>query len=140
MQMWKEFREFIMRGNVMDLAVGIIIGTAFIAIVNSLVNDIIMPPIGMAIGGVDFSSLVWTLKAAEGETPAVTMNIGIFLNAIIQFLIIAFVVFLLVRAMNNMMTRFQRKKEEGSIVVEPTTDEKLLEAIKELTAAIKAQK
>jgi large conductance mechanosensitive channel len=138
--MWKEFREFIMRGNVMDLAVGIIIGTAFIAIVNSLVNDIIMPPIGMAIGGVDFSSLVWTLKAAEGETPAVTMNIGIFLNAIIQFLIIAFVVFLIVRAMNNMMTRFQKKKEEGSIVVEPTTDEKLLEAIKELTAAIKAQK
>jgi large conductance mechanosensitive channel len=138
--MWKEFREFIMRGNVMDLAVGIIIGTAFIAIVNSLVNDIIMPPIGMAIGGVDFSSLVWTLKAAEGETPAVTMNIGIFLNAIIQFLIIAFVVFLLVRAMNNMMTRFQRKKEEGEIVVEPTTEEKLLEAIKELTAAIKAQK
>jgi large conductance mechanosensitive channel len=140
MQMWKEFREFIMRGNVMDLAVGIIIGTAFIAIVNSLVNDIIMPPIGLAIGGVDFSSLVWTLKAAEGETPAVTVNIGIFLNAIIQFLIIAFVVFLLVRAMNNMMTRFQKKKEEGSIVVEPTTDEKLLEAIKELTAAIKAQK
>ena len=138
--MWKEFREFIMRGNVMDLAVGIIIGTAFIAIVNSLVNDIIMPPIGLAIGGVDFSSLVWTLKAAEGETPAVTMNIGNFLNAIIQFLIIAFVVFLIVRAMNNMMTRFQRKKEEGSIVVEPTTDEKLLEAIKELTAAIKAQK
>jgi large conductance mechanosensitive channel len=140
MQMWKEFREFIMRGNVMDLAVGIIIGTAFIAIVNSLVNDIIMPPIGLAIGGVDFSSLVWTLKAAEGETPAVTMNIGVFLNAVIQFLIIAFVVFLIVRAMNNMMTRFQRKKEEGSIVVEPTTDEKLLEAIKELTAAIKAQK
>jgi large conductance mechanosensitive channel len=140
MQMWKEFREFIMRGNVMDLAVGIIIGTAFIAIVNSLVNDIIMPPIGLAIGGVDFSKLVWTLKAAEGETPAVTMNIGIFLNAIIQFLIIAFVVFLLVRAMNNMMTRLQRKKEEVVVVVEPTTDEKLLEAIKELTATIKAQK
>jgi large conductance mechanosensitive channel len=126
--------------KVMDLAVGIIIGTAFIAIVNSLVTDIIMPPIGMAIGGVDFSSLVWTLKAAEGETPAVTMNIGIFLNAIIQFLIIAFVVFLLVRAMNNMMTRFQRKQEEVVVVVEPTNDEKLLEAIKELTAAIKAQK
>lgn len=138
--MLKEFREFIMRGNVMDLAVAIIIGTAFIAIVNSLVNDIIMPPIGMAIGGVDFSSLVWTLKAAEGETPAVTMNIGIFLNAIIQFLIIAFVVFLIVRAMNNMMTRFQKKNEDVVVVVEPTNDEKLLEAIKELTAAIKAQK
>ena len=138
--MWKEFREFIMRGNVMDLAVGIIIGTAFTAIVNSLVTDIIMPPIGLAIGGVDFSQIVWTLKAAEGETPAVTVNIGLFLNAILQFLIIAFAVFLLVRGLNNMAKRFERKKEAGEVVVEPTTEEKLLEAIKELTAAIKAQK
>jgi large conductance mechanosensitive channel len=135
--MWKEFRDFIMRGNVVDLAVGIIIGTAFTAIVNSLVKDIIMPPIGVIIGGIDFSSIAITLKAAAGDVPAVTINIGVFLNAVIQFLIIAFAVFMLIRGLNSMT---KKKEEAPAAPPAPTTEEKLLEAIKELTVAIKAQK
>lgn len=146
--MLKEFQKFIMRGNVLDLAVGIIIGAAFTAIVNSLVNDIIMPPIGFALGGVDFSNLFFSLNgvsyeslAAAKEAGAPTINYGVFINALIQFLIVAIVVFLLVRAVNKMMTRFEKKEEEVVVVaVEPTTDEKLLKAIEDLTAAIKAQK
>jgi len=139
--MFNEFKQFIMRGNVLDLAVGIIIGTAFKDIVNSLVNDIIMPPIGLALGGVDFSNIYITLKAASGDVPAVTMNVGVFINTIIQFLIIAFAVFMVVRAANNMMARFEKEEEAASEApAEPTTDEKLLEAIQELTATIKAQK
>ena len=92
--MWREFRDFAMRGNVIDLAVGIIIGAAFTTIVNSLVNDIIMPPIGLLLGGVDFSSLKIVLKAAVGGDPATEVAIrwGLFLNAVIAFLVIAFVV------------------------------------------------
>ncbi len=138
--MLQEFQKFIMRGNVIDLAVGIIIGTAFTAIVNSLVNDIIMPPIGLAIGGVDFSNLAIVLKEATADTEAVTIGYGVFLNALIQFLIIAFVVFMLVRSVNNLMARFEKEEEEAPAPAEPTTEEKLLEAINELTAAIKEQK
>lgn len=139
--MWQEFRKFIMRGNVVDLAVGIIIGTAFTVIVTSLVNDILMPPIGVLIGGVDFSQIVITLKAATADTEAVTIKVGVFINAIIQFLIIAFAVFMLVRGMNTMMARFEKKAESAPAApAEPTTEEKLLAAIQELTAAIKAQK
>ena len=111
---FKEFKAFAMRGNVLDLAVGIIIGGAFGTIVKSLVDDIIMPPIGLAMGGVDFSDILVVLR--EGATPgpypsvaaaqaagAVTMNVGLFINSIITFLIIAFAVFLLVRAANRMM-------------------------------------
>jgi large conductance mechanosensitive channel len=144
--MLKEFQTFIMRGNVLDLAVGIIIGAAFTGIVNSLVNDIIMPPIGMALGGVDFSNLFFSLNgvayeslAAAKEAGAPTINYGVFINSLIQFLIIAFVVFLLVRAMNRMMVRFQKKEEVVVVAVEPTTDEKLLKAIEDLTAAIKTK-
>jgi large conductance mechanosensitive channel len=138
--MWKEFSKFIMRGNVMDLAVGIIIGTAFTAIVNSLVNDIIMPPIGLIIGGVDFSNIVITLKEAAGDVPAVTINIGVFINAVIQFLIVGFAVFLMVRSVNNLMTRLEKKEEAAPAApAGPTTEEQLRDAIKELTAAIKAQ-
>ena len=145
--MIKEFQKFIMRGNVLDLAVGIIIGAAFTAIVNSLVNDIIMPPIGFALGGVDFSNLFFSLNGvayesltAAKEAGAPTINYGVFINALIQFLIVAIVVFLLVRAVNKMMTRFEKKEEVVVVAVEPTTDEKLLKAIEDLTAAIKAQK
>ena len=112
--MFKEFKAFAMRGNVLDLAVGIIIGGAFGTIVKSLVDDIIMPPIGLAMGGVDFSDILVVLR--EGKVPgpyatvadaqaagAVTMNVGLFINSIITFLIIAFAVFLLVRAANRMM-------------------------------------
>ncbi len=137
--MVKEFREFIMRGNVIDLAVGFIMGVAFTAIVTSLVNDIIMPPIGMLLGGVDFSNIVITLKAATDTDPAVTMNIGIFINTVIQFVIIAFVVFLLVRMVNNMRDRLI-KKEVAVAAAVPSPEEKLLVAINDLTAAIREEK
>lgn len=144
--MLKEFQQFIMRGNVLDLAVGIIIGAAFTGIVSSLVKDIIMPPVGLLLGGVDFSSLYWNLSgtayeslAAAQEAGAATINYGLFINAIIQFLIVALVVFLVVRAMNSMMARFEKKQEEAA-AAEVSADEKLLKAIEELTAAIKAQK
>jgi large conductance mechanosensitive channel len=121
--MIREFREFVMRGNVIDLAVGIIIGAAFTAIVTSLVTDIITPVFGLILGGVDFSNIFITLRdgttpgpyptlAAAQEAGAVTINVGVFLDAIISFLIIAFVVFLLVRAVNRLMTL--RKKEEAA--------------------------
>jgi large conductance mechanosensitive channel len=139
--MLNEFKQFIMRGNVLDLAVGIIIGTAFKDIVDSLVNDVIMPPIGLVLGGVDFSNIFITLKEASGETEAVTINIGVFINTLIGFLIIALVIFLIVRMANNMMVRFEKKEEAApEAPAAPTTEEKLLEAIQELTAAVKAQK
>jgi large conductance mechanosensitive channel len=107
--MWKEFREFAARGNVIDLAVGVIIGAAFGRIVSSLVDDVIMPPIGMALGGVDFASMFVALNgvsyptiAAAKAAAAPTINYGTFINTIIQFLIVAFVVFLLVRQINRM--------------------------------------
>ena len=119
--MFKEFREFAMRGNVLDMAVGIIIGVAFGAIVRSLVNDVIMPPIGLALGRIDFANLFINLSggsyaslAAAKEAGAVTINYGMFVNTVINFIIIAFVVFLMVRSMNKL----KRKEEEPA---EPTT-------------------
>lgn len=107
--MWDEFKKFIQRGNVMDLAVGVIIGGAFGSIVNSLVNDVIMPPIGMLVGNVDFSDLYINLSGgsfgslAEAQSAgAVTINIGLFINAVINFLILAFVIFIMVRQMNKL--------------------------------------
>lgn len=97
-----EFKKFALRGNVMDMAVGIIIGAAFGTIVNSLVKDVIMPPVGLLLGGVDFSDLSLTLKHAVGDTPAVAINYGVFINAVISFLIVAFAVFLLVKGMNKL--------------------------------------
>ena len=107
--MWKEFKEFVMRGNVMDMAVGIIIGAAFGKIVTSLVNDMIMPPIGLILGKVDFSSLFLNLSSTHYESLAAakaagapTINYGVFLNAVIDFLIVAFVIFLLVKQVNRL--------------------------------------
>ena len=107
--MWDEFKKFIQRGNVMDLAVGVIIGGAFGSIVNSLVNDVIMPPIGKLVGNVDFSDLYINLSGgsfgslAEAQSAgAVTINIGLFINAVINFLILAFVIFIMVRQMNKL--------------------------------------
>lgn len=124
--MWKEFREFIMRGNVIDLAVGIIIGAAFTSVVNSLVNDIIMPPIGALMGGIDFSEIYINLSgtayeslAAAQEAGAATINIGLFINAVINFLIVGLAVFLLVRAVNRVM---QQKEEEPEAPAEPKPD------------------
>lgn len=111
--MLKEFRDFAMRGNVIDLAIGVIIGASFGAIVNSLVKDVLMPPLGLLLGKVDFANLFWVLKSGTPPPPyptvadaqaagAVTINYGIFINTIISFLIVAFVVFLIVRAVNRM--------------------------------------
>ena len=123
--MLKEFKEFINRGSVMDLAVGIIIGGAFTSIVTSLVNDVVMPVISMIIGGFDFSSLKLTIPAyIEGIEPA-TINYGNFIQAVINFLIIAFVIFILIRTLNKVRERAERltkkaeeKKEEEAAKVE----------------------
>lgn len=143
--MIQEFRKFIMRGNVIDLAVGIIIGAAFTAIVNSLVNDVIMPPIGLILGGVDFSNIFVLLR--EGATPgpyatlkaaqdagAVTLNVGLFVNQVINFLIIAFVIFLIVRAVNRLQDQFARK--EVAKPAGPTTEEKMVETLDRLTTVL----
>ena len=130
--MLQEFKKFAMRGNVVDMAVGIIIGGAFGTIVKSLVADVIMPPIGLLMGGVDFSDLFVTLKAgAEGgsyatlaaaqEAGAVTINYGLFLNSVISFLIVAFAVFLLIRSINRMQEMGEKPEEEAP--AEPTTKE-----------------
>lgn len=120
--MIKEFREFMLRGNVMDLAVAVIIGGAFTAIVTSLVNDIIMPVVGVILGGVDFTALAITVGDAN-------ITYGNFIQAIINFLIIALVLFLLIRSINNM----SRKKEEAPAAPpEPTAEEKLLAEIRDL--------
>jgi large conductance mechanosensitive channel len=112
--MLKEFKDFAMRGNVVDMAVGIIIGAAFGAIVKSLVTDVIMPPIGLLLGGVDFTNIFITLSGGDyaslaeaQEAGAATINIGVFINQVISFIIVAFAVFLLIRAINNL-----KKKEE----------------------------
>ncbi|HSC58323.1 MAG TPA: large-conductance mechanosensitive channel protein MscL [Gemmatimonadales bacterium] len=112
--MLKEFKAFALRGNVVDMAVGIIIGAAFGAIVKSLVDDVLMPPLGALIGGVDFSSLTFTLREASAGTPAVVIRYGVFLNTVVSFLIVAFAVFLLIRVMNRML-----KHEEAPAA--PTT-------------------
>jgi large conductance mechanosensitive channel len=126
--MLKEFKEFAMRGNVVDMAVGIIIGGAFGTIVKSLVSDVLMPPIGLLLGGVDFSNLFITLKDGTAAGPyvtlamaqdagAVTLSYGLFLNSVISFLIVAFAVFLLIKGLNNL------KREEAAPEEEPTTKE-----------------
>jgi len=134
--MWKEFRDFIMRGNVLDLAVGVIIGAAFGAIVTSLVNDIIMPPIGVLLGDVDFSEIAITLKEAEGEDPAVTMNIGAFINTVINFLIIALVIFFVVRWFNRLADMAKEKEtEEAAPEPAPATDQLMLEELRAIRKA-----
>ncbi len=128
MAMMEEFKKFAMRGNVVDMAVGIIIGGAFGTIVKSLVDDVIMPPVGLLLGGVDFSDLFITLKegatagpyatlVAAKEAGAVTLNAGLFVNSMISFLIVAFAVFMLIKGMNSL----QKKEEEAP--AEPTEKE-----------------
>jgi len=109
MGMAQEFKAFAMRGNVVDMAVGIIIGGAFGKIVSSLVNDVIMPPIGVLLGGVDFSNLALTLKDASGDAAAVTINYGVFINTVLDFLIVAFAIFVMIKLMNA-----AKKKEEAA--------------------------
>ncbi len=102
MSITKEFKEFAVKGNAVDMAVGIIIGASFGKIVTSLVGDVIMPPIGLLLGGVDFKNLKATLKAATATTPAVTLNYGMFINTVIDFLIVAFSIFLVVKLINTL--------------------------------------
>lgn len=139
--MLKEFQKFIMRGNVVDLAVGVIIGAAFTSIVDSLVKDVIMPPLGFILGGVDFSNFFFqisgdthydTLKAAQ-DAGAVTINYGIFANACIKFLIVAFAVFMMIRGLNKLTERF-RKEEAAAPTPPDNKQEILLTEIRDLLA------
>jgi len=132
-----EFKTFAMRGNVMDMAVGIIIGGAFGKIITSFVNDVIMPPIGLLVGGVDFSDLKLIMKAAvmngtELVKPAVTLNIGTFINTVIDFVIIAFAIFMMIKAMNNLKKKEEEKPAPAPAVAEPSAEEKLLTEIRDL--------
>lgn len=130
MSVVKEFKEFISRGNVVDMAVGVIIGGAFGKIVSSLVGDVIMPPIGVLLGGVDFSNLVLVIKEAVGENPAVTINYGTFLKNIVDFLIVAATIFLFVKSINTL----KRKEKEAPPAAPPPPpkQEVLLEEIRDL--------
>lgn len=138
MAVMQEFKKFAMRGNVVDMAVGIIIGGAFGTIVKSLVDDVIMPPVGLLLGGVDFSDLFFTLKEgatagpyatveAAKEAGAVTLNAGLFVNSMISFLIVAFAVFLLIKGMNSL----QKQEEKEEAPAAPPEDIVLLREIRD---------
>jgi len=129
MSILKEFKEFAVKGNAVDMAVGIIIGASFGKIISSLVADVIMPPIGVLVGGVDFTKLAVILKEKVGDVPAVTLNYGNFIQSIVDFTIIAFAIFLVVKLINNL------KKQEAATPVappEPTKEELLLTEIRDL--------
>lgn len=129
MSLLKEFRAFAMRGNVIDLAVGVIIGAAFGKIVSSLVADIIMPPLGLLIGGVDFKQFAWTLRPAQGDLSAVVMHYGVFIQNIFDFLIVAFAIFMAIKLINRL---HQKKKEEPKAPPAPSKEELLLTEIRDL--------
>ncbi len=133
MGMLAEFREFAMKGNVVDMAVGVIIGGAFGKIVTSLVNDVLMPPIGFVTGGIDFKDKVYVLIAKSDATPGVTIQWGVFLNAVIQFLIVAFSLFVVIKLMNTARRRFE--KQEAAAPAEAPPDIKLLGEIRDLLKA-----
>ena len=126
--MLKEFKDFAMRGNVVDMAVGIVIGAAFGKIIASLVSDVIMPPIGMLMGNVDFSDLAYILGEGEG---AATLNYGLFINTIINFLIIAFAIFMVIKGLNSMKKKEEEKPAEPA---KPSAEETLLTEIRDLLA------
>lgn len=117
----QEFRDFAVKGSAIDMAVGVIVGAAFGKIVTSLVNDIIMPPIGLILGNVDFSDLAITLKDKTDEAAAVTLNYGLFINNIIDFLIVGFAIFLVIRQINRFRSLVEKKEE--ATAAEPTTKE-----------------
>ena len=129
MSLVKEFKEFAVKGNVADMAVGIIIGAAFGKIVSSLVSDVIMPPLGLLLGGVDFSDKVIVLRAAVDKTPAVLLKYGVFINTLVDFTIVAFAIFLLIKGMNAL-----RKKQEAAPAAPaaPSATEELLAEIRDL--------
>jgi large conductance mechanosensitive channel len=129
MKLFDEFKAFAMKGNVVDMAVGIIIGAAFGKIIASMVSDIIMPPLGLLIGGVNFTDLKFVMKVAVGENPAVTLNYGNFLQVVFDFLIVAFVVFMIIKAMNS-----AKKKQAATPAAPPapSKEESLLTEIRDL--------
>jgi large conductance mechanosensitive channel len=127
MSILREFKEFAIKGNAIDMAIGIIIGAAFGKIISSLVDDIIMPPIGVLVGGVDFTKLAVTLKEATADAPAVTLNYGNFIQTLVDFTIIAFAIFMLVKLINRL-----RRKQEAAPEPIPTKEELLLAEIRDL--------
>ncbi len=129
MGMMKEFKDFAVKGNVVDMAVGIIIGAAFGKIVSSFVGDVIMPPIGILLGGVDFTNLAFTLKEAVGDTPAVVLSYGKFIQTMVDFIIVAFAIFMGVKAINSLKKKEEEKAEEPA---EPSNEEVLLTEIRDL--------
>jgi large conductance mechanosensitive channel len=128
--MAQEFKAFVMRGNVLDLAVGVVIGAAFGKIVSSFVGDVLTPPLGLLLGGVDFSALGVTLKAAAGDKPAVVLGLGKFVQSVIDFVIVAFAIFLVVKAVNRM-----RREEPPPAPPAPSASERLLTEIRDLLRA-----
>jgi large conductance mechanosensitive channel len=128
----KEFKEFAMRGNVVDLAVAVIIGGAFGKIVSSFVNDILMPPLGLLLGGMDFKDLKVIMKAATEVKPAVTWNYGSFIQNVIDFLIIAFAIFMMIKAMTSVQKKKVEEPAPAPAPPEPTNEEKLLTEIRDL--------
>ena len=135
MSMMSEFKDFAMRGNVVDMAVGIVIGGAFGKIVSSFVADVLMPPIGLLLGGVDFSDLAITLKEAADGAEAVLLKYGVFIQTVVDFIIIAFAIFMVVKAMNSVM-KSKEEPEPEPAPPEPSAEEKLLTEIRD---AIKSQ-
>jgi large conductance mechanosensitive channel len=132
MSLLTEFKSFAVKGNMIDMAVGVIIGAAFGKIVSSLVEDMIMPSVGLLVGGVDFSDLAVTLAPAKGDTPAVVLAYGKFIQSIIDFIIIAFAIFLGIKAINRL------KREEAVAPTVPTKDQELLTEIRDLLKARQA--
>ncbi len=132
MSMIQEFKSFAMKGNVVDMAVGIIIGAAFGKIVTSLVTDVVMPPLGLLIGGVDFSALGVTIRQAAADSPAVVLKYGVFINTIVDFIIVALAIFLLVRGMNALR---KKQAEAPAAPPAPSKQEVLLGEIRDLLKA-----
>ena len=128
MSMMKEFKEFAVKGNVMDMAIGIIIGAAFGKIVSSLVSDVIMPPIGLLLGGVDFSSLMIVLKEATEESGVVAISYGAFFNTVLDFLIVALAIFMVVKGLNKMK---KKEEEKPAAPPKPSNEEVLLTEIRD---------
>lgn len=132
MKVLQEFKAFAMKGNVIDMAVGIIIGGAFGKIVSSVVADIIMPPIGLLVGGVNFSDLQYVMKEAIGESPAVTLNYGNFIQVVFDFLIIAFSIFMIIKGLNSAKKKEAAAPAPAPAVVVPSKEEMLLTEIRDL--------
>ncbi|AUD79511.1 large conductance mechanosensitive channel protein MscL [Kangiella profundi] len=129
MGMVSEFKKFAMKGNVVDMAVGIIIGGAFGKIVSSFVNDVLMPPLGILLGGMDFKDLAFTIKEASGDQAAVTLNYGSFIQTAVDFIIIAFAIFMMIKAMNRLS---KKEEEKPAAPPKPSAEQELLTEIRDL--------